>query len=205
MLRAGALSSRGLTCASAVSTHALIDCRPQRRRLRRRAPRDHSRFKYDGRRSLASPLGALMRERGRDLLDERLVCRAGAAASVAPSAARLQSGRRSRGNAGPAGRARAVATPNDAAADRALTAARAAAERARRVPPLAAAVGARFEIDARRPGRRAGRRCEDDRRDARRLRHGPEGCGGEGSARADRRTSRAPHRDRAAIHNEGAP
>ena len=53
-------------------------------------------LKYDGRRSLARPLGALMRARGADVLDGADVRRSGAAPPVAAPRARVQSGGRSR-------------------------------------------------------------------------------------------------------------
>ncbi len=65
-------------------------------------------LKYDGRRSLAVPLGALMRDRGADVLAGRRLRGAGAAPSPKAPRARIQSSRRSRAAAAAPGAARAA-------------------------------------------------------------------------------------------------
>ena len=89
-------------------------------------------LKYEGRRSLARPLGALMRARGADLLDGCGLRDPGAAPPVAAPAARLQPGRRSRAARRDPGGAGAAARARDADADRPAGGA-AAPQRPRRV------------------------------------------------------------------------
>ena len=92
--------------------------RSPRGRLRRRAPRHHSRVQVRGPPIARRPLGRLMRDAARDAARRLRLRRAGAAASMAAAAARLQSGARPGARPRPSGRARALADPRHAVADR---------------------------------------------------------------------------------------
>ena len=115
-------TAAAIRCRRGASISIPLACCPRCRRARR--PIDRARaigaydgalraiihaLKYDGRRSLARPLGALMRERGADVLAGAAVRRPGAAAPVAPPPARLQPGRRPRAPPRPSGRRRRCA------------------------------------------------------------------------------------------------
>ena len=139
-----------------------------RRRLRRRPAGGDSRAEIRRAPFAGAAAGCVdARPRRRDARARRLR-RAGTAAPVPAPAARLQPGRRSRAPPRRAAVPRVAARPRDADADRFALGA-AASEHAQRVranprwPP---------------PGwfnRRPDRRCQHDRRDARRLRGGAEG------------------------------
>jgi len=157
------------------------------RRVRRGAPRRHSRVEVRGTAIAgAAARGADARARRRDARRRRLR-RARAAASIAPARARLQSGSGSGAAARGAGGARASPPASDGHADR-FARRQTSPQRPRRLRRDAPCAGNR------RIGHRPGRRREHDGRDARRVRARPERCGRTrssgpyGSASRDRTT-----------------